>query len=40
VARERASMPPGVAGVSVGMPSVPWLPLPAFGRLVRDEVTR
>jgi len=40
VAREVASMPPGIAGVLVGLPSAPWLELPARGRIVAREATR
>jgi NADH-quinone oxidoreductase subunit G len=37
IAREVPSMPPGVAGVPVGLPSAPWLGLPARGRIVKCE---
>jgi len=40
VAREVASMPTGVAGVLVGVPSTPWLALPARGRIVPREAPR
>jgi NADH-quinone oxidoreductase subunit G len=40
VARELPSMPLGIAGVMVGLPSAPWLPLPAPGRIVTAEATR
>jgi len=39
VACEVSSMPSGVAGVLVGLPSMPWLALPARGRIVRHEAT-
>jgi len=40
VAREEPSMPAGIAGVLVGLPSAPWLPLPARVRMEKVEATR
>jgi NADH-quinone oxidoreductase subunit G len=40
VARELSSIPPGIAGVFVGLPSAPWLPLPARARIERTTGTR
>ena len=34
------SLPAGVAGVPVGLPALPWLPIPAWGRIARAETPR
>jgi NADH-quinone oxidoreductase subunit G len=40
VAREVSSMPSGIAGVAVGLPSMPWVPIPAKGRIHKLEPSR
>ena len=40
IVREVLSMPSGIAGVLVGLPSAPWLPLPARARIAKVEATR
>jgi hypothetical protein len=40
VAREVSSMPSGIAGVPVGLPSMPWVPIPAMGRIHKLESAR
>lgn len=40
VAREVSSMPSGIAGVPVGLPSMPWVPIPAKGRIHKVEPSR
>jgi hypothetical protein len=37
---EVLSMPAGIAGVLVGLPSAPWLPLPARARIEKVEATQ
>jgi NADH-quinone oxidoreductase subunit G len=40
VARGVSSMPSGIAGVPVGLPSMPWVPIPAKGRIHKVEPSR
>lgn len=40
VARGVSSMPSGIAGVPVGLPSMPWVPIPAKGRIHKAEPSR
>ncbi|HEX5474673.1 MAG TPA: NADH-quinone oxidoreductase subunit NuoG [Vicinamibacterales bacterium] len=38
--RAAPSVPAGIAGIAAGLPSHPWLPLPALGRIRRGEGAR
>jgi NADH-quinone oxidoreductase subunit G len=40
VVRPMSSLPQGIAGLPIGLPSLPWLALPGTGRIVSCETSR